>query len=334
MTDVTESVHWMQRSVLITGGFGFIGSNLARTLVDLGANVTVIDCMEPGTGANRHNLVGFEDKLQFCFLDLNDTKSLAEVVDGQEVIFHLAARESHIDSMKNPLADLDCNNRAMLSLLEVSRNQVPEARFVFTSTRQIYGKPLSLPVSEEHPLSPVDVNGIHKRCAEDYLMLYQRNYRLKPVILRLTNTFGPRMYIRDGRQTFLGLFIRQAIENKQISVFGTGAQMRDIAYIDDVVEALLRSAVSEQAIGEVFNVGGYDRLSLVEIAESICSLSKAKEGYRLIPFPADRASIDIGSCYSDDTKIRELLGWRPITPFCEGIQKSLAFFKEHWEYYK
>jgi nucleoside-diphosphate-sugar epimerase len=321
------------RRALVTGGLGFIGSNLARALVAAGAHVTVVDSLMPTHGGTWANVEGIEAALDVHVLDVRDTAALHPHLCGQDVLFNLAGQTSHLDSMSDPRTDLEINCTAQLSLLEACRQDNPGLRIVFAGTRQIYGRPRYLPVDEAHPIDPVDVNGINKTAGEWYHLLYGRVYGLPVTVLRLTNTYGPRMRVRDARQTFLGLWIRQALAGEELLVFGDGRQRRDFAYVDDVVRALCLAATAPEAVGEVFNVGGAGaHLDLEEAARTLVRLA-GSGSYRLVPFPEDRRSIDIGDYYADDRKLRDTLGWNAVVGFEEGLAATLDFYREHGERY-
>ncbi len=316
------------RRVLITGGLGFIGSNLARRLVEVGADVVLVDSMIPEYGGNVANLAGIEDEVRVNIADVRDVHSLPYLVRDRDVIFNLAGQTSHLDSMADPYTDLEINCRSQLSLLEVCRDVNPSARVVFASTRQIYGRPEYLPVDERHPLHPVDVNGINKTAGEWYHLLYGEVYGIPVCVLRLTNTYGPRMRVKDARQTFLGYWLRQIVCGEEIAVFGDGRQKRDFNYVDDAVDAFLLAATRPEAVGKVYNLGASDVVSLLELAERLVALNGAGS-YSVIPFPDDRKSIDIGDYYGDFTRIREELGWEPRVDLEEGLRRSLDFYREH-----
>ena len=330
MADRQADRRFDRARVLITGGLGFLGSNLARRLVGEGARVTLIDCLQPNQGGLRHNISGLEGALQVEIGDLRDAALLERVLPGQEVIFNLAGQTSHMDSMTDPQLDMELNCRAHLSLMEAWRRLAPEARTVFASTRQIYGRPDYLPVDEAHPLRPVDINGAHKLAGETYHRLYGEVYGLKAAVLRLTNTYGPRMRIRDARQTFLGVWISLALQGKPFEVWG-GEQLRDFSYVDDVVEAMLLTASTPAAIGEVFNISGAPPLSLTATAELLAGLSGAR--YEVREFPAERRRIDIGDFHADDRKFRELTGWAPRVGLEEGLKQTLEYFRGELEAY-
>ena len=317
--------------VLITGGLGFIGSNLARRLVDLGAHVTLVDSLIPEYGGSLFNIAGLEDRVVVNISDVRDAHSLRYLVQGQDIVFNLAGQTSHMDSMQDPYTDLEINCRAQLSILEVCREYNPGLKIVFASTRQIYGKPDYLPVDEKHLLRPVDVNGINKMAGEWYHILYNNVYGLRACALRLTNTYGPRMRVKDARQTFLGLWIRRVVEEQPFEVWG-GEQLRDFTYIDDAVEAFLLAAVDERANGQVFNLGGEPVISLQDLARLLVEANGGGQ-YLTREFPADRKRIDIGDYYADFNRIQTILGWEPEIALREGLANTLSFYREHLPYY-
>ena len=319
------------RRALITGGLGFIGSNLARQLVELGARVTLVDSLVPEYGGNLANIAGIEDRVRVNISDVRDEHSMSYLVRGQDYLFNLAGQTSHADSMANPYTDLEINCRAQLSILEACRKINSGIKVVFASTRQIYGKPKYLPVDEEHLLHPVDVNGVNKVAGEQYHILYNDVYDLRACALRLTNTFGPRMRVKDARQTFLGVWIRLLVEGKPFEVW-EGPQLRDFTYVDDAVEAFLRAAASEEANGQVLNLGGDCVISLKDLADLLVQVNGGGE-YVIRPFPTDRHRIDIGDFYADFGRIRALLGWEPNVPLREGLARTLAFYRQNLEQY-
>lgn len=316
------------KNVLVTGGLGFIGSTLARRLADLGAHVTLVDSLVPEYGGNPFNVADFEGRVRVNVADVRDPHSMNHLVRGQDFLFNLAGQTCHLDSMRDPQTDLEINCRAQLSILEACRRHNPLVRVVFSSTRQIYGAPRYLPVDEGHPPAPVDVNGVNKLAGEGYHLVYHRAHGLRTSILRLTNTYGPRMRVKDDRQTFLGIWFKRLLDGEPILVFGDGAQVRDFNFVDDVVDALLLAATDERAVGEVFNLGAPDWLSLRELAEMLVALHPGGE-LRLVPFPGERKRIDIGSYRADYSRVTERLGWRPRVPLREGLARTLAFYAEH-----
>ncbi|MBV9126750.1 MAG: NAD-dependent epimerase/dehydratase family protein [Verrucomicrobia bacterium] len=327
---------WAQltsKRVLITGGLGFIGSNLARRLAAGGARVTVVDSLVPEYGGNMFNLADLEAEVRVNIADVRDPHSVSHLVRGQDFLFNLAGQTCHLDSMRDPHTDLEINCRAQLSILEACRKFNPALKIVFSSTRQIYGAPRYLPVDEAHALAPVDVNGVNKLAGENYHLVYHRVHGLRTCVLRLTNTYGPRMRVKDDRQTFLGIWFRRLLEGEPILIFGDGAQIRDFNYVDDVVDALLIAATDERAVGEVFNLGAPDFLSLKELAALLVELRDGQGEYRLVPFPGERRRIDIGSYYADYRRISERLGWQPRVSLREGLARTLDFYSQHQKHY-
>ncbi len=319
--------HFAGKRILITGGLGFIGSNLARPLVAAGAQVTLVDSLIPQYGGNLFNVEEIQDRVRINIADVRDRHSMAYLVQGQDYLFNLAGQTSHLDSMSDPYADLEINCRAQLSILEACHKHNPNIKIVFASTRQIYGKPNYLPVDEAHSLRPVDVNGINKIAGEWYHILYNNVYGIRACALRLTNTYGPRMRIKDARQTFLGVWIRSLVEGQRFEVWG-GEQLRDFTYVDDAVEALLVAAARDEANGRVFNLGGFRVLSLKELAALVVKVNGAGE-YAIRAFPADRKQIDVGDYYADFSSIKESLGWKPTVSEEEGLGITLDFYHQH-----
>ena len=320
------------KKVLITGGLGFIGSNLARKLLELESKVTVVDSLIPEYGGNLRNLHDIQDKITVNLSDVRDVSAINDLIKGHDYLFNLAGQTSHLDSMHDPITDLDINAKAQLSILEACRKYNQDIRIVFASTRQIYGKPNYLPVDEKHPRHPVDVNGINKIAGEQYHILYQEVYGIASSVLRLTNTYGPRMRISDARQTFLGIWIRNLLEGQPIQVFGDGKQRRDYNYVEDVLDALILAATEENAIGQVYNLGASDPLSLEETAKIMCHKIEGSD-YQMIPFPEDRKAIDVGDFICDYSAFRNQFEWQPKVNFDEGIQRSFQYFKDEIEHY-
>src|SRR5687767_4754824 len=324
---------YKDRSVLITGGLGFIGSNLARRLVELGGvKVFILDCLLPDQGGNRFNIHEFQNDVTVQEADMRDDYVVNHLVGGMDFIFNLAGNVSHLESMLYPLRDLELNCTAQLTLLEACRHYNPHVKIVFASTRQVYGKPLYLPVDEEHRVAPLDVNGINKLAAEHYHLLYHRVYGARTVSLRLTNTYGPRQLMGHNRQGFIAWFIRQAMEDGIIDLYGEGKQRRDLNYVDDVVEALLLAGASEAAEGEIFNLGGDETLSLAEVAAELIALT-GSGSVRAVAFPQERQLIDIGNFHSSYGKIQSALGWKPRTRLREGLTRTLEFYGQNRAHY-
>ena len=325
-------MHISGKKILITGGLGFIGSNLARRLVHFDNTVTVVDSLIPEYGGNLRNLHDLRDKIVVNLSDVRDPFSINELIKDQDYLFNLAGQTSHLDSMNDPFTDLDINAKAQLSILEACRKNNPNIRIVFASTRQIYGKPQYLPVDEKHPLNPVDVNGVNKIAGEQYHLLYNQAHGIRSSVLRLTNTYGPRMRIKDARQTFLGIWIRNLLEGKPIQVYGDGQQRRDYNYVDDLLDALVLASTENKAIGKVFNLGAPDPMSLKETAEIMCS-EIGLASWNLVPFPEDRKAIDVGDFTCDYSSFSSAFGWKPKIKFADGIKRSFEYFKNEIEYY-
>lgn len=322
-----ENPDFTAKKILITGGLGFIGSNLARRLVETGANVTLVDSLIPEYGGNLFNIAGIEDRVRVNISDVRDAHSMRYLVQGQDYLFNLAGQTSHIDSMQDPYTDLEINCRAQLSILETCRQYNPNIKIVFASTRQIYGKPDYLPVDEKHLLRPTDVNGINKMAGEWYHILYNNVYGIRACALRLTNTYGPRMRVKDARQTFLGIWVKLLVEGKPFDVWG-GEQLRDFTYVDDAVDALLLAAIKEEANGQIYNLGGCEVITLRELADLLVKVNCS--GYfQVRAFPDDRKRIDIGDYYADDSRIRSELGWAPQVNLEEGLTRSLDYYRCH-----
>lgn len=327
MTVDTTSFHNVP--VLITGGLGFIGSNLAIRLVEAGAKVTIVDSMIPSHGGNLFNIEPIKDRVRVNISDIRDIHGLRYLVRGQQYIFNLAGQVSHVDSMRDPNTDLEINSRSQLLLLECLRQENPDAKVILTSTRQVYGKPQYLPVDENHPVRPTDVNGINCFAGEWFHKLYWDVYGIRTCILRLTNTYGPRQLIRHNRLGFVGWFIRNILVGDKIQIFGDGSQLRDLTYVDDVVDAILLVALSDASHGEIFNLGGSQVISLKDLAELMCRVAGRSVAVEIVPFPQDQKKIDIGHYYADYGRINRAVGWKPRITLEEGFERVFRYYYEH-----
>ncbi len=321
------------KKVLITGGLGFIGSNLARALLPLGAKVLLVDSLIPDYGGNLFNIDGIESRVKVNIADVRDTNGMQYLVSGQDILFNLAGQVSHVDSMTDPMTDLEINCKSQLAILEACRKGNPGIRIVYASTRQIYGKPARLPADENHPVHPTDVNGINKASGEMYHRIYGEVYGLRTTSLRLTNTYGPRQLLKHNRQGFAGWFIRRVVLGEEILLYGDGEQKRDFNYVDDVVEAFLTAAANDESQGDVFNLGATPPTSLREFLEILYEVAGETPNYRLVPFPEDRRRIDIGDFYTDYGKIRRKLGWEPLVDLREGTRRTIEFYRENIRHY-
>ncbi len=315
------------RNVLITGGLGFIGSNLAIRLVELGARVTLLDSLIPQFGGTLANIAPVRSQVVVNISDMRDANSLDILVQGQDYIFNLAGQVSHGDSMRDPQLDLGVNCVSTMNLVEACRKHNPEARLLYSSTRQVYGRPEKLPVSEDHPTLPIDVNGINKLAAEYYHLLYHGTYGIRSTVLRMTNTFGPRQRLRGDRQGFAAVFLRLALAGEKISLYGGGGQLRDFNYVDDVVDAMLSAITHDRCFGQFFNLGSARAYSLIEFVELLRQTCRFE--LESVPFPEDKKIIDIGDYYGDYSKFQEVTGWTPRIELAEGLERTVAFYREH-----
>jgi UDP-glucose 4-epimerase len=320
------------RRVLITGGLGFIGSNLAFKLVQYGANITIVDSMIPEYGGNLYNVNDIANRININFTDVRDIYSMNHLVRDQEFIFNLAGQVSHLRSMSDPFPDLEINCRAQLSLLESCRDRNPDVKIVFAGTRGQYGRVQSLPVNENHPMVPVDVNGINKIAGEQYHILYNKMYGMRTASLRLTNTYGPRHSMKSDDQSFLNWLVRRAIDGHVIQVFGDGSQRRDFNYVDDVVDAFLMVAADERSNGEVYNLGGHNPVSVLEVTKILLDVVGYGK-YELVEFPSIRKKIEIGEYWGDHSKITNLTGWKPTVDLNDGLQRTVDFYRKNKQHY-
>jgi UDP-glucose 4-epimerase len=320
------------RAVMVTGGLGFIGSNLARQLVALGADVLIVDSLIPDYGGNLFNIAGIEPCVRVNVADVRQESTMNYLVRGRDVIFNLAGQVSHVDSMRDPHTDLEINCRGQLSLLEACRKYNPGVKVVFAGTRQVYGKPDSLPVSEQHLVRPTDVNGINKAAGENYHLLYNNVFGIRACSLRLTNVYGPRQLVKHDRQGFIGWFTRLAVEDREIEIYGDGSQLRDFVYVDDVADAFLRAGASDVCNGDVFNVGGDEPISHRDLVHLLLGVAGTGR-VRFVEWPLDKKRIDIGSFYADSRKFHAAVGWQPRVTLRDGLSASVDFYREHLAHY-
>jgi UDP-glucose 4-epimerase len=323
---------YKNKNILITGGLGFIGSTLAHKLVELNANVVIVDSLIPEYGGNLFNIEQIKDKVDVNIADVRDESSMNYLVKDKDYIFNLAGTLSHIDSMLDPYTDLDINCKSQLTILEACRKNNPDVKIVFSGTRGQYGKAEYVPVDEKHPMQPTDVNGINNMAGEWYHILYNNVYGIRATSLRLTNTYGPRHQMKHSRQGYLNWFVRLVLENKDIQIYGDGAQKRDFNYVDDVVDALLLAGASEKANGEVFNLGSGSPISVLDSLKAIIKAAE-KGSYELVPFPEEKKAIEIWDYYADFSKIKNMLGWEPKVSFEQGMEKTINYYKNNKEYY-
>ena len=320
------------RKVLITGGLGFIGSNLARQLVELGADVLLVDSLIPDYGGNLFNIDGIVDRVHVNIADIRQQSTMNFLVRDRAVVFNLAGQVSHIDSMRDPYTDLEINCRSQLTILEACRYHNPGVKVVFAGTRQIYGHPDSLPVSEQQLVRPTDVNGINKAAGEYYHLVYNNVFGVRACSLRLTNVYGPRQLIKHNRQGFIAWFIRLAIEDRTIPIYGDGSQLRDFVYVDDAADAFLRAGAMDACNGEAFNVGGDEPLSHRALTTMLIEVAGSGR-VEYVEWPRDKKAIDIGSFYADSTKFKRTTGWSPTVTVRDGLKKAVAFYRQHFDRY-
>jgi UDP-glucose 4-epimerase len=319
------------RKALVTGGFGFIGSNLVHALVGLGCEVTVVDNLDPGAGGNRFNLNGIEDRIDLRCVDIRDLDAMSDAVRGRDYVFHLAGRNSHLDSLEGPFEDLDVNGRGTLTVLEAVRREAPGARVVHAGSRSEYGAIQTSPVDETHPLLPTEANSAHKALSTLYQLAYHQAHGLQTVALRLPNCYGPRMYTKDHRLGVMNWFLHRTVDGARLRLYGDGTQQRDMLYVDDAVRAFLYAALSPDAPGHALNVGSGRGASLREVADALVPLGAA--GVEIVPFPEDAKRIEIGDYVADTTLTQRVLGWQAEVPLTDGLQRSVAYFREHKERY-
>lgn len=320
------------KHALITGGQGFIGSNLAHRLVTLGARVRIVDAALPHTGANSFNLQDIAEDVELRIADLRNADVVSAIIAGQDYLFNLAGLVSHVDSMEAPQIDLEVNAACQLSIVEACRKSNPSIKIVYAGTRQIYGRSQYLPVDEKHPIVPVDFNGVTKRAGEMYHLVSYRVYGLHTSSLRMINTYGPRMHCRDGRLNFLGEWIRRLFDHQPLQVYGTGEQIRDLNFVDDVADAFLLAVASQQSAGQIYNLGSPEPIRLLDLAQLMIEVF-GSGSYELCPFPVERKRIDIGNYHGDYSKIQSQLGWQPKISLREGLARTFEYYRQYREHY-
>lgn len=330
MTDYRE--YYRNRRVLITGGMGFIGSNIAHALVPLGAQVTVLDAQLPQYGANPFNLHRIAESITVVFGDIRDTNTLTALLPGTDVVFNLAAQVSYIDSGKEPFLDVDINCVGHLRVLEAICRFAPEAKVCFSSSRLVYGKILTTPVDESHPTQPLSIYGVHKLAAEKYYRIYYDTKAVRSAILRLPNPYGPRQQMRHSKYSIVGWFIRQALDRQELTIFGSGDQERDYLYIDDIVDAFLRVAATDRTDGETYNIGTAERVRFVDMVDTV--IATVGGGKRIhVPWPVTHERNETGSYRADTRKITSAVGWQPTVSLVEGIARTVDYYRQHRAHY-
>jgi UDP-glucose 4-epimerase len=320
------------KKVLVTGGLGFIGSNLSARLVDVGARVTIVDNMIPRLGGNLFNVKEIANRVHINFSDVRDAHSMDYLVKGQEVIFHLAGQVNHVDSIRNPIQDLDINCRGTLVLLESCRKHNREVKVIFAGTRGEYGASVKLPVAEDHPTNPKGIYAVTNLMAEKTVLVYHDVHRIPGACLRITNTYGPRHQMAHDEYGVVNWFIRKAIDDEQIPVFGDGRILRDFLFVDDAVECFLKVADCPQAYGEVFNVGTGVPYSFIDLAKKIVEIAGTGKT-AFTEFTQERKEVEPGDYYTDISKIKRVVGWEPRTGLEDGLRQTIQFYREHKKEY-
>lgn len=326
-----SSTYFNGKKVLITGGAGFLGSSLAKKLVSLGADVTIVDAMLPLYGGNLFNLEAIIDRISFVEGDIRDQELMNSVVGGKDIIFNFAAQVSYLDSKEDPFLDLEFNGKGHLTVLEAVRQHAPHARILFSSSRMVYGKILTNPVAETHPTEPLSLYGIHKLLAEKYYQYFFHTFGVDTVSIRIPNPYGPGQQMKHNKYSIVGWFVRQAMEGKAITVFGDGEQERDYLYIDDIVDAFIELAMHGEG-GEVYNIGTQERVTFGSMVDTV--LAEVGSGSKMhIPWPEHYEKNETGNYIADTTKIEKITSWKPSVPLKEGIARMVKYYKENQEHY-
>lgn len=311
--------------VLVTGGLGFIGSNVAEAFAKRGARITVFDNGDPLGGGNSRNLDEVAGDIELITGDIRDAEAVARVVRDAEVIIHCAAQTSHMRSMQEPLLDLDVNARGTLTLLEAVRKTRPDAKLVHIGTSTQIGRATQPDVTELHPEFPLDMYSANKTATEKYVLLYANAHNLRTTVIRLANNFGPRAHIRSTQFGFVNFFIGQALQGKELTVYGTGTQLRNISFVADSVDAILAAVESDAGNGQTLFAVADRQLSVLDCATAITT--QLGGSVRSIPWPPERAVIEVGDTVIRNQKIREILGWRPRFQLDEALQLTRAFYE-------
>lgn len=320
------------KKILVTGGLGFVGSNLSIRLAELGADVLIVDNMLPRQGGNLFNIEPVKDKVKVNISDIRNAASMNHLVKNIDYVFHIAGQVNHVDSVKNPLNDLSINVEGTLIIMEALRMNNPGAKVIFTGTRGEYGSSLKLPVEESHAINPIGIYAITNFAAERIVLTYNNLHNIKSVCLRITNTYGPRHQMAHDEYGVFNWFIRKAIDNEVIPIFGDGRILRDYLYIDDLTESLLKTAISDKVYGEVYNIGSGIPLSFIDLANKIIKIAgSGKVDYT--EFTSERKALEPGDYYADITKIKTDAGWEPKITLEDGIERTIKYYKQFKKYY-
>ena len=319
------------QKVLITGGLGFIGSNLAHTCVRLGAEVTIYDCLDPRSGGNFHNIDDIESDVDVVREDIRDFESVCAAVRNQAVLFNCAAYTSHPKSMREPLIDIDVNCKGVINILEAARQFNPGLSIIHVGTSTQTGKMQKNPIDEHHAEFPVDIYSANKSASEKYVLIYGSAYRMKTTVVRLANVFGPRANIKSPDFGFMNYFIGLALQNKELTIFGEGTQLRNVCFVDDAVAALVSASQRKESFGQVFFAVGDEHYNIAQIAQHITE--RIGGCMRLVPWPKDRETIEIGDAIISNLKAKQLLNWAPSFDLPSGLSRTRDYFAGRLDQY-
>lgn len=331
MMRVDLKTKYKGKKVLITGGLGLIGSTIANKLVALGAKVTILDAMLPLYGGNFYNIKDIRNKVQVHVADIRDEGAVNYAVRNKDIIFNLAGQVSYVDSNLDPLLDLDINCRGHITTLEAIRKYNPKAVVVFAGSRMQYGKLEYNPVDENHPMNPLSIYGVHKLTGEKYYTAYNRHHKIKTICFRIANPYGPRSQMKHSKYSMINWFIRMAMENQVIKVFGEGLQIRDYIYVDDIADGMIIAAVSKKAYGEIFNIGSGRPTRFIDMVKTVID-TVGSGSYEYVPWPENYEKVETGGYVADITKLKKL-GWKPKIDIKTGIKKTYEYYKKNKRYY-
>lgn len=320
------------KKIMITGGLGFLGSSLARRLVNISSEIVLVDVMLSLYGGNLFNIEDIKNKVKTEIKDIRDKEAIERLIPGCHYIFNIAGQVSHVDSMTDPFLDLDINARGNLVLLEACKKLNRDVKIIYAGTRGQYGKLEYIPVDEKHKMEPTDIYGVNKMAAEHYHMIYSRVHNIWATSLRINNTYGPRHQMKHGKYGILNWFIRLAMDGEEIKVFGDGTQLRDYNYVEDVIDAMLMAGSDEKSNQEVYNLGSGQPLKFIDLVKKIIETAESGS-YRQIPWPKERKDIEIGDYLADFSKIKNKLGWEPKIFINEGLKKTVDFYKNYKDRY-
>ncbi len=323
---------YKNKNILITGGMGFLGSNLAHRMVNLGANVTLLDNLNPLYGGNPYNIFDISNKVNIVIGDIRNVETLKILIKKTDYIFHFAAQVSYIDSISMPDEDLDVNAWATLNLCEICRKHNPNAKIIFTSSRMVLGKIDGTVFNEQSPTNPLSLYGTHKLTSEKYLQMYYKDFGIRSTILRITNPYGPRQQMKHHKYSILGWFIRQAMEGKTIKVFGDGNQIRDYIYIDDMVEPMCVVAATKDSDGQIINLGSGTGTMFKDMVQTVVDIV-GSGNIEFVPWPQNYERVETGNSIADISKLKRLSGYAPVFDLNSGIERTYTYYKKHLKHY-